>query len=164
VKSIPYSGVLARNIRAARSRLGIHQDVLAGRMRSLGFPAWLRQTVAKVEQGQRRVNADEVFGLAYALETSMSALMRATGDDDLVSFPGGTEISGPSVLSSALGRNDGAIEWHGTDPVVSESDLKMQAMGQEAVDLFRAVRSRIADERDAASGSLTLEPRWHEES
>lgn len=107
----PYADVLARNIRAARSRVDINQETLAGRMRALGFSAWFRQTVANVEKGKRRVTAEEILGLGYAMETSMSALIRATEDDGLVSFPSGTVIAAVSVRRSAEGRNDGSVRW-----------------------------------------------------
>lgn len=106
-----YTDVLARNVRAARSRLGVSQEMLASRMRSLGYTAWLRQTVANVEKARRRVMAEEIFGLAYALETSIAVLMCPTSDDGLVSFPDGTAVSFLSVKRSADGLNDGAIQW-----------------------------------------------------
>ena len=46
-----YGEVIARNIRAARSRLDANQENLAAHMRALGYLAWLRQTVANVEKG-----------------------------------------------------------------------------------------------------------------
>lgn len=119
-----YTDVLARNIRAARSRLGINQETLAGRMQALGFSAWLRQTVANVEKGRRRVTAEEIFGLGFALETSMSALIRATDDDRFVSFPSGEAIAAVTVRRSAEGRNDGAVQWDGTKPLIDETVLR----------------------------------------
>jgi transcriptional regulator with XRE-family HTH domain len=123
-----YSDVLARNIRAARSRLGVNQEVLASRMQSLGYSAWLRQTVANVEKGRRRVTAEEIFGLAYALETSIGALMQATADDMLVTFPCGDAVAAASVQRSApVGTNDGAIRWEGTVPAFPEPVLHQLA-------------------------------------
>jgi transcriptional regulator with XRE-family HTH domain len=119
MQGTPYASVLARNIRAARSRLDINQENLAARMRALGYSAWLRQTVANVEKGRRRVIAEEIFGLAYALGTSMTALMRATPDDVFVAFPSGAAIVSISVYRSATGRNDGMVQWNGDTPVVA---------------------------------------------
>jgi transcriptional regulator with XRE-family HTH domain len=108
-----YGEILARNIRAARSRVDINQENLAARMRALGYSAWLRQTVANVEKGRRRVAAEEIFGLAYALGTSMGALMSPGPDDMTVTFPGGAAISAASVRLSAASLNDGAVLWDG---------------------------------------------------
>jgi len=107
-----YGGVVAANIRAARSRKGLTQDALAARMRHLGFTAWLRQTVPSVEKGRRRVTADEILGLALALETTIPALMGATDMDDDVEIPNGQRIGAASVERLAgRGTNDRAVAW-----------------------------------------------------
>lgn len=110
--SSPYGEILARNIRGARGRLGINQEALAARMRSLGFSAWLRQTVANVEKGRRRVTGEEVLGLALALETAMPDLMRAASQDGDVALPNGRLLSGASVERLAgEGFNDRSLTW-----------------------------------------------------
>lgn len=66
---------LAANIRAARARKRLQQsDVVTG-MRDLGFTEWHRQTVSRVEHGDRRILAEEVCALATVLETSVASLM-----------------------------------------------------------------------------------------
>jgi len=66
---------LAANIRAARARKRLQQsDVVAG-MHNLGFSEWHRQTVSRVEHGERRIQAEEVVALAAVLGTSAAALM-----------------------------------------------------------------------------------------
>ena len=66
---------LAANIRAARARKRLQQsDVVTG-MHALGFTEWHRQTVSRVERGERRVLAEEICALATVLETSVAALM-----------------------------------------------------------------------------------------
>jgi transcriptional regulator with XRE-family HTH domain len=112
VPPTPYADVLAANIRAARSRKGLQQEPLAARMQDLGFSAWLRQTVANVEKGRRRVTAEEIFGLAVALETTIAALMTASDPDGWVQFPNGKSIHSVSVeLLAGRGRNDHAVQW-----------------------------------------------------
>jgi transcriptional regulator with XRE-family HTH domain len=116
--AMTYGDVLARNIRAARSRLGINQESVAARMRSLGYAAWLQQTAANVEKNRRRVTAEEIHGLARALETSIASLMRPADDDKTVAFPSGAAIPAASVAESAgRGANDGAVAWAGDSPV-----------------------------------------------
>ena len=51
-------------------------------MRALGYTYWTRQTMSKVERGDRRVLAEEIPGLAYALMTSISALMAPRDEDE----------------------------------------------------------------------------------
>jgi hypothetical protein len=45
-----YAGVLSRNVRAARGRVGLDQEQLARRMRALGYTAWVRQTVTVLSE------------------------------------------------------------------------------------------------------------------
>lgn len=111
-----YGEVLARNIRAARSRIDIGQESVAVRMRALGYEAWIRQTVGSTERGRRRPTAEEIFALAVVLQTSIMALMAPSADDESVDFPSGATIDAGSVYRSASGTNDGAIWWDGDEP------------------------------------------------
>ena len=108
-----YDKVLARNIRAARSRAGLNQELVAARMRALGFGEWRQSTVGRIERGQRRVTAEEIMWLAWALQTNLLALMKATEDDGLVESPAGEIIGVRSVGYSLGGMNDYAVTWPG---------------------------------------------------
>jgi hypothetical protein len=112
----PYGEILARNMRAARGRAGIGQEDVAGRMRALGFGAWVRQTVSKSERGARRMLVEEVYALAWVLETSMAALLQPTKDDGTVAFPSGNVVGGATVVASVHGTNDGTIVWKDNEP------------------------------------------------
>jgi len=115
-----YAEVLARNLRAARSRIDIGQENVAARMRALGYRAWIRQTVGSTERGRRRPTAEEVFALAYVLQTSIMALMAPAAEDKVVDLPSGAVIDAASVYRSASGLNDGAIWWDGDTPAWDE--------------------------------------------
>jgi transcriptional regulator with XRE-family HTH domain len=121
--ALPYGEILTRNIRAARSRADIGQESLAARMRALGFSSWIRQTVGATERGRRRPTAEEILGLAYALQTTISALM-APAEDELVELSSGMAISGASVYHSVGGLRDSAMWWDGDKPVLSESQAR----------------------------------------
>lgn len=116
-----FGDVLARNIRAARSRRDLSQQAVAARMRALGFDAWVHQTVGNVEKGKRRVTADEILGLAWALETTINALLTPIDEDEAVKFPSGNPIDVLSVRWSVEGGNDGAVLWNGDVPAFSRS-------------------------------------------
>ena len=61
---------------AERSRADIGPgSAFAERMRSLGFSAWIRQTVGTAERGRRRITAEEMVGLAQALGAPVAALL-----------------------------------------------------------------------------------------
>lgn len=111
-----YGEILARNLRAARSRIDIGQENVAVRMRALGYSAWIRQTVGSTERGKRRPTAEEIFALAIVLQTSITALMAPVADDKIVDLPSGATIDAASVYRSATGMNDGAIFWDGDEP------------------------------------------------
>jgi transcriptional regulator with XRE-family HTH domain len=66
--------LLAGNIAAARARRKLQQSDLASRMKALGYK-WVRQTVGEVENGQRRVLAEELYGLAMSLEIPVPLLV-----------------------------------------------------------------------------------------
>jgi transcriptional regulator with XRE-family HTH domain len=88
-----YGVVLGQNIRAARTAAGLSEGDIAERMRHLGYPAWLRQTVASAERGEYRLAADEVFAISIALYISVNALTLPPVDDPLeVILPGGQVI------------------------------------------------------------------------
>jgi hypothetical protein len=110
-----YAEVLTLNVRAARVRIGLEQDPAARRMRALGFTAWRRQTVAGVERGERRLLAEEILGLAIALETSIGALLDPGPDDKRVQLPGGGVVPRGSVMRSVRHTNDGAVTWLNDD-------------------------------------------------
>lgn len=111
-----YDTAVAANIIAARARRKLSQKAVAARMHALGF-GWRQQIVAAAENG-RRVTAGELLGLAWALETSIDALMRPSNDDKVVAFPNGETIGVLAVQHSVDGQNDGAVTWEGNTPVI----------------------------------------------
>jgi|SRR5680860_170370 len=66
--------LLAANIKARRGLLGLSQKDLAARMSSMRY-VWSRPTVSQVETGARPVSADELYGLALALNISIQGLL-----------------------------------------------------------------------------------------
>lgn len=111
-----YADVIVRNIRGMRSRKGLDQSELVERMRALGFTNWHRQTISRVERGDRRIQAEELLGLAVALETTMPALLTALDDDKAVEFPSGQVVDAAYVRALATGFNDGSVKWKGNTP------------------------------------------------
>ncbi len=111
-----YGTVLAKNVRAARARKGLDQEPLAVRMRALGYSAWRRQTVASVEKANRRLTAEEILGLALALQTTIGALMEPAADDEFVSLPSGQLVRGNTVSVSLRFGYDSTIMWDGNVP------------------------------------------------
>lgn len=111
-----YADVLARNIRAARNRADLGQASVAARMRNLGFPGWHPQTVSSSEKGKRRLTAEEILGLALALDTTVQRLMTPLGEDKWVELPSGQSLNVEAVVHLVAGTNDGVLRWHGDVP------------------------------------------------
>jgi transcriptional regulator with XRE-family HTH domain len=111
-----YSDVLAQNIRAARSRKRLGQANVVARMRALGFDQWHRQTMGKVERGERRLLAEEMLGLAIVLETSLGGLLDPSPDDRFVALPTGHAINAMTILRSIRHLNDGMVYWKDDEP------------------------------------------------
>ena len=113
--AISYADLFARNVRAARAAQQLEQELVAARMRALGYSAWFRQTVARVERGKRRLVAEEILGLAFALQTSVGALMDPSPDDRLIELPSGRVVGANTVLRSQRHFNDGMVWWEGEE-------------------------------------------------
>lgn len=105
-------------------------------MRSLGYEAWLHQTVGNVEKGKRRVTADEIFGLSYALETSVAALMMPTEDDKGVELPSGHSVSVTPVRRSVLGYPDESVRWVEDSPEFSGDPGRIRIPDVHGLDLL----------------------------
>jgi transcriptional regulator with XRE-family HTH domain len=114
-----YGVILGRNLGAARKRTGLSQADLAARMQALGFTQWVAQTVSKSERNDRRVLAEEVFGLAIVLETSVTRLMSPLWEDKGVELPSGRALRTGAVEGYVTGEwaTDERIRWLGNAPV-----------------------------------------------
>lgn len=112
-----YADAIVRNVRAERARKGLEQRDLVERMRLLGCTNWHRQTLSRVERGERRLLAEEVFVLAIALQTSLPRLMGYLGDEKAVELVPGGSIDAADVMTLASGRNNGAVQFNGNVPV-----------------------------------------------
>jgi transcriptional regulator with XRE-family HTH domain len=107
----------ARNFRAARAAAGFHQGDVAGRMNDLGFKEWRRQTVARVERGERKVSAEEAYWLSYVLGTTVTRLMAPSEDEHWVAVPDGRTIHAQHARQRMRSTGDGAIQWDGNKAV-----------------------------------------------
>jgi len=114
----PYSKLIARNIVAARTRMGLRQSDLSERLRAQKVP-WYPQTVSEAEQGRRAIRAAELLPLAIALETTVTMLVSAPADLAAVTLPSGEVVGAQRVT-----RNDGSATWEGNQLKVSPSSRR----------------------------------------
>jgi transcriptional regulator with XRE-family HTH domain len=108
--------MLAGNIAAARARRKLQQSNLAARMTALGYK-WVRQTVGEIENGNRRVTAAELYGLAIALEIPVTLLVVPWADEGspTVRLPSGLVLEF-SVQFRAHNVPASAVLWEGDVP------------------------------------------------
>ena len=129
--ALSYDETVAANIRAVRALRRLDQAVIVKRMRALGFTSWHRQTLGKVERGERRLlGPEEILGLAKALETTVGVLMKPADEDGWVRFPSGAVITARSVALSVLAYNDRSVAWDGDQPgfTQGEDDITAQVV------------------------------------
>jgi 8-oxo-dGTP diphosphatase len=110
-----FRDLIARNVRVARAAAlpKLSQADLAERMRALGFREWRRQTAGNIESGKRRVTAEELLGLALALDTTVARLTSSPyeiGGRDVVL------LSGVVIPGRRVNFDDGSMRWDGNVP------------------------------------------------
>ena len=149
--SATYGEVLARNIRAVRSRSNLGQESVVARMRALGYDTWHRQTMGKVERGERRITAEEVLGLSVAMETSIAALLMPDADAKQVTLPGGQVLGIAAIRFSVRAGHAVAVSWQGDQPVFPDPFAPLQGVIPQAdQETFRTqVRDEVLDEVEA---------------
>ena len=115
-----YGDVIARNVRVAIARRGLSQEDLAERMRHLGYPAWIRQTVSNTVRGKRRLVAEELLGIAVACEVPITSLLLPSADDPpLVTLPAGQPVAKPRQAFAPPGPDAGQVLWDRNVPKFS---------------------------------------------
>ena len=110
-----YGDILAGSTRA-RSRKRPGQASVVARMRALGYARWHRQTMGKVERGERRLTAEEILALALVLETSVGQLLDPDQDVRMVALPSGQPVEAGTIRGSVRHRNDGMVRWQHDQP------------------------------------------------
>jgi transcriptional regulator with XRE-family HTH domain len=112
-----YASAIVANIMRARAKLRLSQKALGNRMKALGF-SWRQQIVNAVETGERRLQVDELLGLALALETTLQELLSPSDSDRETSLaiPSGETVSADYVTRLVYGQDGGAVTWTDDKP------------------------------------------------
>jgi transcriptional regulator with XRE-family HTH domain len=129
--------IVARNVDAARNRLGINQKSLADRMRIHGF-RWRQQTVAEIENSNRKVSAAELLGLALALETSIRTLLLPAPEDGPVRLPSGQTLDHAQAANLVVPAERRPATWQGRSigmPIQPRADKPMPDEGEPMPDI-----------------------------
>ena len=131
------------------------QSSLAERMRQLGWKRWHPQTVSEVEAGRRDLRADELLGLAIALETTINVLTMAPLDVGAVKLPNGTLVGSRRLYDMA----DGTTSWDGDRPEITRPSgvppvIDAQLAGRR--EELRRLEDYVAEVRRQAVGEAPL--------
>ena len=109
--------VVVRNVVILMKHRGVTRTQLSDRMSQLGFGPWQHEkTIRNVFNGDRRINIDELIGLAVALNVTAATLLDPNTElistiHDSAVEPPTVEIAGNSdVYSYALGLGDRDID------------------------------------------------------
>jgi hypothetical protein len=129
-----YGDLMARNAAAARARRRLGLRNVEARMRCLGFGKWHRGIMGKIERGERRLLAEELLALAYALETSIEALIAPAVDERGFIPLGDGAVHMEHAAARVRSVSDGAIRWDGDEPVFMVGIAGWKPEGEPAGD------------------------------
>jgi transcriptional regulator with XRE-family HTH domain len=123
--------VIGGNVKAAREHRGMTAKELGEKVGEIFGKTWPRQTVYLLEQGERRLAAEEVVALAYVLDVSITELF----------------IPPSSVDQVQVGRWKLPREWLLTDGKKDSEQLyevarHMQALDRSMRDIFSTYRAQ----------------------
>jgi transcriptional regulator with XRE-family HTH domain len=140
------AAAVAENVEAVRKRRGLTQQQLASELARLGRPMQA-SAVAKVESGDRRVDADDLAAFAVALNVPVARLMLPDGDEDQPVFVvPAFSVPAYSAWDWATGeRSLWKQDDDGQDPAVQERDMSFIAE--------RPLWKRLQDEQDLAKAA-----------
>jgi transcriptional regulator with XRE-family HTH domain len=152
-----YASAVVANITRARTRLRLSQKSLGNRMKALGF-GWRQQIVNAVETGERRLQVDELLGLALALETTLQELLSPSESDREapVAIPSGETVSADYVTGLVYGMNRGAVRWIDDKPEFGPETCRSSASTKMFGKLMRdasSSRDTTITITDAAAGT-----------
>lgn len=81
---------VAQNIKYYRGKAGYTTRTLAEELTRIGFPV-THSVISQMENGRRRIDVDDLSWLAYALDTSVLALLLPIAEDE-------NDVVGTSVI------------------------------------------------------------------
>jgi len=84
------SEIVGYRLREARQEIGLTQAELAEHLEAFVGRRWFPQTVSSAEQGGRDFTAEELYGIAFALQRPVESFFRPPPDVETVELSGRT--------------------------------------------------------------------------
>jgi transcriptional regulator with XRE-family HTH domain len=135
---------LARRLRAVRVQKRLTQDDVADRARGLGL-AWGRDTVAKIETGDRQLKLVEFLLLSVILERQLADLLPPKG---WVGLTPSHQVSAPALAALLRGEVVGSPEAESLSLPAQGNDIRTIAIAPPGWTAVKPVRPVII-RRDA---------------
>lgn len=152
------------NMKKYREALGISLGELAHRMSSRGFSSFYRQTIQRIEDGERAVRLDEAFALSEILGKTVQQMTDSRMETDLLDALGHAEVgAGGVVLVAAQEQLTAQAALAEAADVMSESgempdDLELRtcrALAQTVVDDARRAVELGMDGKGRSGGKFS---------
>ena len=129
-----FTEIVAFNLRNLRLEAEWTQQQLAEAMTAIGF-TWARETVVEVERTGRKVQLEEIVGIAALFGVPMVELL-LPDDKTALEMPG-TSLNRPQLTEFTLGQGgvigEGGPEWVASTRVLGQD----QTVDRPAPDLWR---------------------------
>jgi transcriptional regulator with XRE-family HTH domain len=149
-----YRQIVGRNVRRARTDTGMSQDALGEAMAQFLKEPWVKQTVWRVENGKRAVDADELVALAFLLNVSVAALLTPAWDEAMrsrgmgqVILPSGNSLNAADITEKVAPRGD-----------MGQIESAFAALADEVAELRAEVRGGPANKPDEGEAELPQLP------
>lgn len=135
---------VAQNVRRLRARRGMTVRDLSARLGEIGRPV-LPSGITKIEQGQRRVDVDDLVALALALGVNPNALLLPNGDH-LPPFGTVREVGLTSTVRANWFR---AWGWAAGDQPLEGAEVRRARLSDQA-EWFEETKPHKGSEEIAA--------------
>ena len=155
--------IAAHNIEHLMTVRRLSQEGLARRMTTLGF-SWYRKTVARVVSSERRVNVDELYALALALDTRVEILIAPLDHKLEAERPGTTPFIEIGRLPAVIQGSAGLVLTDGFEDPIHIPSTRVEWEDDEELPSWRFPRadSRLvlakAMRRHLASQGIEVAP------
>lgn len=151
--------VIGYNVKTRREALGMTAEDLGERLEPYLRNKWPRQTVYLLEQGNRRVTADEAVALAHILGTTVADLFTPGPEVDAVIV--GDKVIEREALLVEASESEGELFRHFQALLRARRDVSALTAAEDVVlanldDVFRGKAPTTPDDVDTDTTNVIL--------
>jgi transcriptional regulator with XRE-family HTH domain len=138
VEIAEYGAKVAENVANLREQRGLTLDQLSARLREMGRPI-IASGISKIEQGERRVDADDLVALARALEVMPVELLQDRAHSRSLSHELALQRGRRALGEMQALADELVVNW------LTAYDCAQTTSQQLAVDRLQPSRARLID-------------------